>query len=212
MPTGPSSNDVGPYISSLCASLCPYCQERALSTIKFLSSKCPISISKRAHTENAQMKSESGMTSGIPAASHTSSDTPSAITSASPSVVKPSSTQMQFPFVDDLEATPVRSVDMVALDSNRKDVVMEFEKFGKIARLNRGMVITEKIDGTNGQLLFDRMGRLWVGSRNRWITPEKDNCGFARWAHENRSELFGILGEGRHFGEWWGQGIQRRYG
>jgi len=50
-----------------------------------------------------------------------------------------------------------------------------------------------------------------TGSRKRWITPEIDNAGFSRWAHEHKEELM-QLGTGRHFGEWWGQGIQRRYG
>ena len=50
-----------------------------------------------------------------------------------------------------------------------------------------------------------------VGSRTRWITPEADNAGFARWAYSNAEELL-KLGPGHHFGEWWGQGIQRNYG
>jgi len=49
------------------------------------------------------------------------------------------------------------------------------------------------------------------GSRNRWITSEADNFGFATWVQENAEELR-KLGPGRHFGEWWGAGIQRRYG
>jgi hypothetical protein len=52
---------------------------------------------------------------------------------------------------------------------------------------------------------------MFAGSRNRWITPEQDNYGFARWALDHREELM-KLGPGRHFGEWWGQGIQRNYG
>jgi len=43
------------------------------------------------------------------------------------------------------------------------------------------------------------------------ITPDNDNYGFAAWAKANAEELFG-LGEGHHFGEWWGSGIQRGYG
>jgi len=50
-----------------------------------------------------------------------------------------------------------------------------------------------------------------TASRTRWITPEDDNFGFAKWAHANREELL-QLGPGSHFGEWWGQGIQRGYG
>ena len=85
-----------------------------------------------------------------------------------------------------------------------------FEGFGKISRLSRDCIITEKIDGTNAQLCITEEGDFLVGSRKRWITPEDDNYGFARWAYENKEELL-KLGVGRHFGEWWGQGIQRRY-
>jgi len=88
---------------------------------------------------------------------------------------------------------------------------MDFRKFDKIARLTREVVITEKIDGTNGLIAIGDDGEFQVGSRNQWITPEKDNAGFARWAYEHKDELMG-LGAGFHYGEWWGQGIQRRYG
>ena len=87
---------------------------------------------------------------------------------------------------------------------------MEFESFAKISRLSRDIVITEKIDGTNAQVYIGEDEEFLIGSRNRWITPESDNAGFARWATENKEELL-ELGVGRHFGEWWGQGIQRRY-
>lgn len=95
---------------------------------------------------------------------------------------------------------------------------LEFQEFRKIPRLSRQCVITEKLDGTNGQLLVTEDGKLFAGSRSRWIlTPESDdikddNYGFARWALEHRDELIAGLGIGRHFGEWWGAGIQRKYG
>ena len=88
----------------------------------------------------------------------------------------------------------------------------EFQAFDKIPRLRRDCVITEKLDGTNAQICIpEDDGPMLVGSRNRWITPDNDNYNFARWAFENESELR-KLGPGRHFGEWWGSGIQRRYG
>lgn len=89
--------------------------------------------------------------------------------------------------------------------------VQIFEEFPKIPRLKRGCVITEKIDGTNGQIHIADDGDFLVGSRGRYITPEQDNYGFARWAMTNKEELM-KLGPGRHFGEWWGSGIQRGYG
>lgn len=88
---------------------------------------------------------------------------------------------------------------------------MDFEAFPKMARLSREIIITEKLDGTNAQIFIGEDGSFLVGSRTRWITPEDDNFGFARWAYDNKDELM-QLGTGRHFGEWWGQGIQRKYG
>jgi len=86
----------------------------------------------------------------------------------------------------------------------------EFQEFPKMPRMSRECVVTEKIDGTNGCVLIHDAGML-VGSRSRWITPSDDNFGFARWCHEHADEL-AQLGPGRHFGEWWGAGIQRKYG
>ena len=88
----------------------------------------------------------------------------------------------------------------------------EFVGFPKIPRLSRPVIISEKIDGTNGQIFWDEtMTYMLVGSRTRWITTDNDNHGFARWASDNVEELR-KLGPGRHFGEFWGQGIQRGYG
>lgn len=83
--------------------------------------------------------------------------------------------------------------------------------FPKVPRLNREVIVTEKIDGTNAQVFIAEDGvTMLAGSRTRWITPEADNFGFAAWVRDNRDELL-KLGPGRHFGEWWGSGIQRGY-
>jgi len=97
-----------------------------------------------------------------------------------------------------------------------------FVGFPKLSRYSRGCIITEKLDGTNAQILisFDccpitlengTSVPFLCGSRTRWITPENDNYGFAAWAYSHVDELL-QLGPGQHFGEWWGQGIQRKYG
>lgn len=88
----------------------------------------------------------------------------------------------------------------------------EFEKFESLPRLSRGMIVTEKIDGTNAQICITEDGEFLTGSRKRWIVPGDDNYGFAKWAHEHEEELREGLGLGRHHGEWWGMGIQRKYG
>jgi hypothetical protein len=109
---------------------------------------------------------------------------------------------------------------------------LAFQEFEKIARLNREVIVTEKIDGTNGQVHIRpaagnalEMGYdtqiecdgvpcyIRAGSRNRWVMHlgSDDNNGFGRWVHAHAHEL-AALGAGAHFGEWWGQGIQRKYG
>jgi hypothetical protein len=87
---------------------------------------------------------------------------------------------------------------------------MEFTAFPKIARLNRDIIITEKIDGTNASIYIGENGTFFTGSRTHWITPDSDNFGFSLWASKNKEELL-RLGPGHHFGEWWGVGIQRNY-
>ncbi len=89
------------------------------------------------------------------------------------------------------------------------DVV--FTPFPKIPRLFRGIVITEKIDGTNASVHISEDGlTIKAASRQQFITPQKDNFGFAMWVEKNKEELL-KLGPGSHYGEWWGVGIQRGY-
>ena len=87
----------------------------------------------------------------------------------------------------------------------------DFREVPKMARLSREIIITEKLDGTNASIYIGEDGTFLVGSRTRWITPEDDNHGFAKWAYSERERLL-TLGAGHHFGEWWGCGIQRNYG
>jgi hypothetical protein len=113
----------------------------------------------------------------------------------------------------------------------------EFAPWPKTARLFRDIVVTEKIDGTNAAIHISALrGTMdeWdaypaesytcvvdstryvisAQSRKRLIYPGKttDNYGFAGWVYDNAAALVSLLGEGLHFGEWWGQGIQRGYG
>lgn len=88
----------------------------------------------------------------------------------------------------------------------------EFRPFPKIPRLYRECIVTEKIDGTNGQIFIsDDMKTIKVGSRNRWLDYDNDNYGFWKWVNERQDQIL-QLGPGRHFGEFFGLGIQRNYG
>ena len=89
---------------------------------------------------------------------------------------------------------------------------MEFHPFPKIPRLNRDIVITEKIDGTNAAVYIHEDGTITAASKNKFLTPGKqtDNFGFATWVKQNEEELR-ELGPGVHHGEWWGVGINRGY-
>jgi len=87
-----------------------------------------------------------------------------------------------------------------------------FEPWPKIPRAKGNkIIITEKIDGTNAQVIITDSGEIGCASRNRLISVDDDNYGFAAWVQENKEELL-KLGPGRHFGEWWGKDIQRGYG
>jgi len=86
---------------------------------------------------------------------------------------------------------------------------IEFKAFEKIPRENPfNVTITEKIDGTNGCIVIVDDKIVGVQSRKRFITPEDDNYGFASWVEDNKNELIS-LGNGYHYGEWAGLGIQK---
>ena len=90
---------------------------------------------------------------------------------------------------------------------------MEFQEFDSIEVLESLVTISEKIHGTNAQIAINDLAtEIQAGSRNRWITPEDDNYGFATWVYENKDALITLLGPGRHFGEWYGSGIGPGYG
>lgn len=111
----------------------------------------------------------------------------------------------------------------------------QFKGWPKTPRLNRVCIATEKIDGTNSAVIVEPMEHeadytndavalvqtpagqwlaVYAQSRKRLLRPGKqtDNFGFAAWVKENALELACGLGEGYHYGEWWGSKIQRGYG
>lgn len=86
---------------------------------------------------------------------------------------------------------------------------VEFKPWGKTPRLKYFNVsISYKYDGTNSCIIIRDGEIVGCQSRNRLITPDKDNMGFANWVEENKETLV-KLGEGYHYGEWVGPGIQK---
>lgn len=73
------------------------------------------------------------------------------------------------------------------------------------------MFITQKIHGSNGQIRIwqDPVGRVYcqAASRNRDLSTDDDNYGFAAYVKEHETEIIEKLGLGLHYGEWAGPGI-----
>lgn len=85
----------------------------------------------------------------------------------------------------------------------------ELKPYGKTERLTSfGITITEKLDGTNACIVIQNNKLVGCQSRKNKITPEKDNMGFANWVYSNE-ELVTQLGDGYHYGECCGPGIQK---
>jgi hypothetical protein len=89
---------------------------------------------------------------------------------------------------------------------------MEFSKYGSTSRLNRDMVISEKIDGTNCCIGISEDGEVLAGKRSSWIEGDLDHMGFREWVLSNKDSLIRDLGPGIHRGEWYGYKIQHGYG
>jgi hypothetical protein len=79
-----------------------------------------------------------------------------------------------------------------------------------------------KLHGTNAAIVMNQDGSFYCQSRENVITPEKDNAGFAAWAHKTASTLptpydqarldecgmSNLKAIGVYFGEWCGGSIQ----
>jgi hypothetical protein len=94
---------------------------------------------------------------------------------------------------------------------------MEFKAFPKMPRVNNTPVfISQKLNGTNAciHIYSDNTNALQIkaGSRNRWLTIEDDNFGFAKFVSERAHQLIEALGEGTFYGEFVGPGINSSEG
>ena len=115
-----------------------------------------------------------------------------------------------------------------------EDTFGQFKSWGSTPRFHKGLHITEKIDGTNAGVSVQGFSKgiyhefsgdvpgdakvvygtdcdylVRAQSRKRIITPDNDNFGFAKWVWENADGLANLLGYGYHYGEWYGEGIQK---
>lgn len=117
---------------------------------------------------------------------------------------------------------------------------MEFKKWPRTPRLfNSEVTITEKLDGSNSAIHIERfdthedamkvveslpsdptkivtarggVALLMAQSRKRLLSADSDNHGFFDWVWKNSETLVSDLGDGTHFGEWYGHKINRGYG
>ena len=84
---------------------------------------------------------------------------------------------------------------------------------------------TVKLHGTNAGVSYNAKENLWAQSRENIITPEKDNAGFAFFAHTHETEFLRMFFDvaakediDLHkntisiYGEWAGKGIQKGVG
>lgn len=83
---------------------------------------------------------------------------------------------------------------------------IHLERFGtdEVDGINIGAChIFPKLDGTNASIWMED-GQFCFGSRNRQITPDDDNQGFAAWASQNNAlcDMVAANPSLRFFGEW----------
>ena len=105
-----------------------------------------------------------------------------------------------------------------------KTIVHEISKKHEDSPPTISFVGTVKVHGTNGSVCYSSSSNdMWVQSRERIITPEGDNFGFAGWVElqkekfnsifERVLELYGASASMVQLcGEWAGRGVQKNVG
>jgi len=99
------------------------------------------------------------------------------------------------------------------MDQNTKAenlVDVEFVKWRSIKRPEKNtIIITEKMDGTNGCIIIKDGIIIGVQSRTKLLSIDDDNYGFFAWCAEHAAHIIDVLGDGRHYGEFCGPGINK---
>ena len=102
------------------------------------------------------------------------------------------------------------------IDGTNAAVVVERHPFGAFAGGSYPAGTIAGIIGDARDEAGEPVDEFLVGAQSRsrllGATKQTDNMGFGRWVEANAANLVRALGEGVHFGEWWGNGIQRGYG
>lgn len=72
-----------------------------------------------------------------------------------------------------------------------RDAVKQVQQSAKYHNVTAPVVTirgTVKLHGTNAAIVINKEGQWWCQSRERIITPENDNAGFAAWAYGNKKQ------------------------
>lgn len=101
------------------------------------------------------------------------------------------------------------------LDGTNASVWIETDAERFVYREHKVKVVTQNgmsytVSAGSRKKFLSPGGTLFTGESAKPVKGT-DNFGFAAWVHDNAEELV-ALGEGVHYGEWWGHGIQRNYG
>lgn len=89
---------------------------------------------------------------------------------------------------------------------------MEFKSFSSLIRLDKTQVeVTQKLHGSNASVWIykDISGVMQVkaAKRTSFLESGEDNFGFRVFVEERAQQFIDLLGEGVHWGEWCGPGI-----
>ena len=118
-----------------------------------------------------------------------------------------------------LVKTLIQTAQFVGLDENEEPI---FNKNIKLPVIE--LYGTIKLHGTNAAVVQNPDGTLLFQGRNRYVTIEEDNAGFAFFADSKTAAFNEIINKLRHnaglkdsdtvilYGEWAGKGIQKNVG
>ena len=98
-----------------------------------------------------------------------------------------------------------------------KDVIRDVRRAGPTIGGVVGITASVKVHGTNAGIRFNADGTVTAQSRNRDLSLQSDNCGFAKFVAGLPQDILDLLRvykdeDGVVYGEWAGKGIQSGVG